>query len=799
MDKVAGHAGGAGGSESGGDFREITDSVPVMIWLTDPEGSCTYMNRRWYEFTGQTEAEALGFGWLEAIHPEDRFEISRLFSAASADRKPMRLEYRLRRADGTYGWAADTSAPRFSADGDFLGFAGTVLDVSASRRAEEEWALHGERLELATELAETGFWYIDKVRSELFWAPRTKALFGISPDARVTIRDFFEGLHPDDRERITQAYADACDPKKRAPYEVEFRTIGKEDGVLRWVFAVGRGIFDETGRCIRFLGTAKDITARKNAEKDLLEEKGKLEQSVTESNAELQQTQRRFRAIFDSTLQFIALLAPDGTVLEINQTALDWSELRPEEVVGERFWLCPSVQRTPELGKHIEAGVRRAAAGETVREQHEARGGDGVLAYLDFSLKPVIGEDGRPIWIVAEARDITELKRTQDALRQSQKLEAIGQLTGGVAHDFNNFLTIIRSSTDLLRNPRLDEERRRRYIEAIGNTVDLASKLTTQLLAFARRQSLKPEKFDPMLRIRSIGEMLHSLVGSRIEIVTDFECAKCFVEADPAQFETAIMNIALNARDAMAGVGQLKFKISEVDEIPAIRGHQPKEGRYIAVAISDTGSGIPAENLNTIFEPFFTTKEVGRGTGLGLSQVHGFVHQSGGNIEVRSEVGRGTTFVIYLPRAETLELPDPAREREPTAVPEAGHSKRVLIVEDNEEVGSFAARLLEDLGYRPDWARSAEEALEMLEAGKEFDVIFSDVVMPGMGGMELARLLRDRDPDLPVVLTSGYSTVLAEEGRQGFELLQKPYAAEELSQALWRVTSTGPTGSESRH
>jgi PAS domain S-box-containing protein len=794
---VQDHAGaGAGGSESGGEFREIADSVPVIIWVTDHDGYCTYLNRKWFEYTGQAREEALGFGWLDALHPEDRFEVSRRFAAANARREPFRFEYRLRRADGTYGWALEFGAPRFSANGVFLGYAGSMLDVSASRRAEEEWALHGERLELATELADTGFWYVDKVRGELFWAPRAKALFGMSPDAPVTMRDFFEGLHPEDRVRITQAYADACDPDKRAPYEVEFRTIGKEDGVLRWVFAVGRGIFDETGRCVRFLGTAKDITARKKAENELREEKGRLEQSVSQYTVELHRTQRRFRAIFDSTLQFMALLTPDGTMVEVNQAALEWARVRPEDVIGTPLWFSPPTQDNPGLQNKLEAAVRRAAAGEIVREQYDVRGPDGVWAHIDFSLKPVMDEEGRPMWLVAEGRDITELKRTQDALRQAQKLEAIGQLTGGVAHDFNNFLTIIRSSTDLLRNPRLDEERRHRYIDAIANTVDLASKLTSQLLAFARRQALKPEKFDPALRIRAIGEMLRSLVGSRIEVITDFECATCFVEADPTQFETALMNIALNARDAMGGEGQLKFKVFEANGIPAIRGHRAKEGRFVALEISDTGSGIPIENMNAIFEPFFTTKEVGRGTGLGLSQVYGFVNQSGGNVEVRSEVGRGTTFVIYLPRAYAPEISETVQEHEPAAASEPGHSKRVLIVEDNEEVGSFAARLLEDLGYQPNWAKSAEEALEVLESGKEFDVIFSDVVMPGMGGMELARRLRDLDPELPVVLTSGYSNVLAEEGRQGFELLEKPYAAEELSQVLWRVTSAGM---QSRH
>ena len=215
----------------------------------------------------------------------------------------------------------------------------------------------------------------------------------------------------------------------------------------------------------------------------------------------------------------MALLTPAGTVVEVNQTALDWSQITPPTSSASRSGSLPRCGATPSSRPPIKAGIRRAAAGETVREEHEMRGAGEVRAIVDFSLKPVPGERGEPIWLVAEGRDITELKRAQDALRQAQKLEAVGQLTGGVAHDFNNLLTIIKRSTDLLRKPGLAEERRRRYVDAIADTVDRAAKLTGQLLAFARRQALKPEVFDPAQRVRSITDMLRTVVGSRIEIV----------------------------------------------------------------------------------------------------------------------------------------------------------------------------------------------------------------------------------------------------------------------------------------
>ncbi|WP_255722403.1 GAF domain-containing protein [Lichenibacterium dinghuense] len=380
-----------------------------------------------------------------------------------------------------------------------------------------------------------------------------------------------------------------------------------------------------------------------------------------------------------------------------------------------------------------------------------------------------------------------ELRDAEAALRQSQKLEAVGQLTGGVAHDFNNLLTVLKSSVDLLRKPNLAEERRRRYLDAISDTVDRAAKLTGQLLAFARRQALKPEVFDAAERVRAVSEMLDSVTGSRIRVSLDLSAEPCHVRADASQFETALVNMAVNARDAMDGEGTLTLRVHDGGRLPPIRGHAGSAAAFVAVSLTDTGTGIPADRIGQIFEPFFTTKGVGKGTGLGLSQVFGFAKQSGGDVDVSSEVGRGTTFTLYLPYVPAPEATD-AGARRKTAV--AGGGRRVLVVEDNVEIGRFATQLLDDLGYQSHWAANADEALARLATpAHEFDVVFSDVVMPGMNGVDLAREIRRRHPALPVVLTSGYSHVLAEEGPQGFDLVHKPYSAEQLSRALRRATS----------
>jgi CheY-like chemotaxis protein len=363
-------------------------------------------------------------------------------------------------------------------------------------------------------------------------------------------------------------------------------------------------------------------------------------------------------------------------------------------------------------------------------------------------------------------------------------MEAIGQLTGGVAHDFNNLLTIIRSATDFLRRRELPEERRRRYVDAISETVERASNLTAQLLAFARRQPLKPQVFNVGAQVESVAQLVRPLVGARIEIKVDVQAPDCFTIADIAQFETALINLAINARDAMRDEGRLTISVRKAQGIPSLRAQAARSGDFVAVSVNDTGSGIAPENLDAIFEPFFTTKEVGKGTGLGLSQAFGFAKQSEGDIAVESRVGHGATFTIYLPQA-----PSPAAATEAAAVTSeaatTGRGYRVLVVEDNDDVGRFSTELLEDLGYVVRRAANAQEALTIL-AENEFsvDLVFSDVIMPGMNGVELANVVRERYPGLPVVLTSGYSNVLAESAHRGFELIQKPYSVESLSRIL---------------
>jgi PAS domain S-box-containing protein len=775
-------------AESEARFRNMADHAPVMTWVTDPTGACTYLNRRWYEFTGQTRKQAEGFGWLQAVHPEDRGWSGEAFLAANVRREAFQLEFRLRRHDGSYRWAIDAASPRFGQTDEFLGYVGSVFDIDERREMEERLRVGEERLRLATEAAAVGTWDFDPVTGTLSWDERCKALFGLSPNVTVDYNTFLAGLHPEDRAASDAAVKQALASEGTPDFSIEYRTIGLGDGIERWIAARGRAFFEGfegNRRARRFVGTAIDITSAKRAEEI-------LEDRVEEALA-----QRKLLAdIVEGTDAFVQVVDLNFRWLAINRAAAEEFErifgIRP--TVGQS--MLEVLASYPDRQKSVRELWSRALAGDEFTEVRAFSEPGRTRRHYELKFNVLRNQEGRRIGAYQFAYDVTQrieeqlrLAQAEESLRQAQKMEAVGQLTGGVAHDFNNLLTIIKSSTDLLRRPDIPEDRRRRYVDAISDTVDRASKLTSQLLAFARRQSLKPEIFDVADRILFITEMLRTIVGSRIQIVTNASDELCLVMADVNQFETALVNLAVNARDAMGGEGTMTVQVHTASRVPPIRNHQDRDGEFVCIALTDTGSGIEADKLNHIFEPFYTTKEVGKGTGLGLSQVFGFVKQSGGDVSVVSEVGRGSTFTLYLPRIADHGAHDSESQNAPaSSAEENGRGRRVLVVEDNIEVGRFSTQILRDLGYEPTLALNADEALKLLTEGNDFEVVFSDVVMPGMSGLELGQEIRRRHPGLPVVLTSGYSHVLAEEGRHGFELLKKPYAAADLSRMLRKMT-----------
>jgi len=545
----------------------------------------------------------------------------------------------------------------------------------------------------------------------------------------------------------------------------------------RWFDVRALRIGDPAAHRVAVLFT--DISERKRMEDALQVLNATLALQVSERTAERDQ-------LWTLSEDMLARANYEGMMSAVSPAwtrVLGWTEA---ELLSRSY---ATFMHPDDMGPSLAALARVSATRQPTRFENRIATLDGGWKPIEWTVAPE--PDGANF--IAVGRDLTltkareaELATAQEALRQAQKMEAVGQLTGGVAHDFNNLLTVIKSSTDLLKRPNLPEERRQRYIGAISDTVDRAAKLTGQLLAFARRQALKPEVFDAGQSVATISDMVGTLSGSRIKVVTDLPDEPCFINADPSQFDTALVNMAVNARDAMDGEGTLTITVHPVSVIPPIRSHPAVRGDFVAVCIEDTGAGIAPDQIEHIFEPFFTTKDVGQGTGLGLSQVFGFAKQSGGEVRVQSTVGQGTMFVLYLPRVE-------ASAHSPQAEPEPlvdGHGMCVLVVEDNADVGTFATQTLAELGYVTVWATNADEALaELVKDADRFDVVFSDVVMPGMNGIDLAHRIRRDHHDLPVLLASGYSHVLAQNGTFGFELLHKPYSVEQLSRLLRKVAT----------
>ena len=724
--------------------------------------------------------------WVARIHPDDRdATVGQLFDVLKSDSEDYAATYRIIRPnDGESRWIRVMAKIERDHSGRALRLVGADIDVTEQMLAQETLRESEERFRLIADSAPVPVWVTKLDRTRSFANQAYLDFLGL-PFEQAVVFDWRKALHPDDLPRVLQEQMSGEASLKPFVLEARYRNAA---GEWRWLRSESQARWDPTGKHIGFIGVAHDITVAKQAEIELRGLNESLERRIRERTAQLESNEAQMRAIFETSHQYQALLNGEGTVIYANKTALAGIDSDGSGVIGALFWETPWFSATPGMPEIVHEAFNKVLKGEEVRIDMMLQLPIGER-YFDFAMRPLYDRHGAVAGAVPEAVDITERRQGEEALRQSQKMEAVGQLTGGVAHDFNNLLTIIRSATDFLRRRELPEERRRRYIDAISDTVERASKLTTQLLAFARRQPLKPRVFDVGVQVENVAQLVRPLVGPRIQIDVEIGDFDAFTMADVGQFETALINLAINARDAMDGEGRLKIAVRKVGAIPALRAQPARGGDFIAVSVTDTGTGITAANLDAIFEPFFTTKDVGKGTGLGLSQAFGFAKQSGGEIAVASLPGHGATFTIYLPQAAA-----PASEAEIAGIksePAAtGRGYRVLVVEDNDDVGAFSTELLEDLGYAVRRASDARAALTLL-AEDEFavDLVFSDVIMPGMNGLELAGVLRERFPGLPVVLTSGYSNVLAENAHHGFDLIQKPYSVEALSRILRKAIS----------
>lgn len=648
------------------------------------------------------------------------------------------------------------------------------------------------RWKYALEGAGDGVWDWNNLTNEVQYSKRWKAMLGYSDeDIKNTMSEWERLLHPDDAPHV-QAALDAYGSGAQPNYSVQFRMRCK-DGSWKWILARAMAVSrDSAGHPLRTIGTHTDITRTKLDEQALLE-----------LNARLAAEQQRVRIILQNSHDAFIAVNPDGRITDWNAKAektLGWAAA---EAVGKDL---AELIIPPEFRAMHNAGFRRfldtgkATIINRVVEVN-ALHRSGNLIPIELAIAGFRVESGYAV--SAFIRDISERKlaqrleaeRTQaledarTALQHAQKLEAVGKLTGGVAHDFNNVLQVIGGNIQLLQHQLDGDANAEKRLGNMLTAVDKGAKLSAQLLAFARRQPLQPVVLNPSRTVRGMDDLLQRAMGESVNIRTIVDDGLWNTLVDPGQLENVILNLALNARDAMPDGGTLtiELKNATLDQAYARSQTELAAGDYILLAISDTGAGMTREVMDQAFEPFFTTKPTGSGTGLGLSMAYGFVKQSGGHIRIYSEVGIGTTMRIYLPRCVSNEAP--VRSHETEAI--VGGDETILVVEDDIAVQTAVVGMLKELGYQVLKADNGDEALHIIKSGTAIDVLFTDVVMPGaLSSPQLARAAREILPELAVLFTSGYTrNALISGGRieEGVQLLSKPYRREQLAQKIRQV------------
>ncbi|MGF6774751.1 PAS domain S-box-containing protein [Paraburkholderia sp. GAS199] len=584
-------------------------------------------------------------------------------------------------------------------------------------------------------------------------------------------------VHPDDVAHAESQWLRSV--AQGSTFECEFR-IRRTDGVYRWHISRALPIRDDAGQVLRWIGTHTDIEDQKSAARALERLNRTLEQQVAESTAD---RDRMWRLSTD-----IMLVADFQSIIVAVNPA--WTQLlgwEQNELIGRTFleFVHPDdrVDTLAEVGE-LSEGLR------TYKFVNRYRRRDGSYVTLSWTAVPdehFIHAVGRDITADRDAADA--LRRTELALQQAQKMETIGKLTGGVAHDFNNLLQVISGNLQLLAADVAGSERAERRLANALAGVSRGARLASQLLAFGRRQALEPKTVMIGRLIAGMEDMLRRSLGEAIEIETIMSAGLWNTFVDPTQVENAILNLAINARDAMDGAGKLTLEVGNayLDDAYAREHVEVNAGQYVLLAVTDTGCGMTPDVLAQAYEPFFTTKPEGKGTGLGLSMVYGFVKQSGGHMKTYSEPGHGTTVKLYLPRTldrEVLAAP-------PESAPVVGGAETILVVEDDEQVRTTVVDMLTELGYRVLKANDASSALVVIESGVPIDLLFTDVVMPGaLRSPELARKARERMPNLAVLFTSGYTeNSIVHGGRldAGVELLSKPYTREALARKVRHV------------
>jgi len=497
--------------------------------------------------------------------------------------------------------------------------------------------------------------------------------------------------------------------------------------------------------------------------------------------------QTLMQSIFNHLPDAVLIVDRAGTISLCNPAVARIFGYAPEELIGQTTTLlyqdAAETRRVRAIKEDLDGREEPAQVSVTFRRK------SGETFPAETAISVLRDERNDPAGYLLLSRDVSRLVAQEEALRKSQRLEAIGQLTGGIAHDFNNLLTIITGNHELLEME-LEDSGQRDLLSRANNAALMGARLTNRLLTFARRRKLEPAELDLNEQVLAMAELLRRTLGESVVLGTLLAPGLWRVRADPGEIENAVLNLAINARDAMPAGGKLIIETSNVvlDATDVAAEVGLAAGEYVRLAVSDTGAGMSHEVLARAFEPFFTTKEPGKGTGLGLSVIYGFVRQSGGHVTASSALGKGTTVTLYLPRVDAGAVETIAPARPASSAPMA--REIILLVEDNAEVRAVTARRLRHLGYRVIEAESGARAIEIFNAGRKIDLVFSDVVMPGMSGFELAHWLASHQPSVPVLLASGFAEDVARAGEppaSGLEILRKPYSGAEMAQALRRA------------
>jgi PAS domain S-box-containing protein len=663
--------------------------------------------------------------------------------------------------------------PRRDAEGRVVKWYGATEDIHERRLAEAELRESEARFRAITEAMPQIVWAAKPDGSHDFYNARWYEFTGAPSGS--TDGDGWNGVfHPEDQPRAWTRWRRSLETGE--PYEIEYR-LRHHSGRYHWVLGRALAVRDATGRIERWLGTCTDIDDQVRAREMLSAYRAELERQVEE------RTRERDR-IWNLSADLFGVMGFDGYLKAINPA---WTRLLGYDESTLLSTHVSQIAHPDDLPKVEHDLLARLRRGEVVHGfEDRLRAADGRYVLLSWTASPA-GEV-----FYATGRDVTQEREREEQLRQAQKMEAVGQLTGGVAHDFNNLLQIVLGNLEILqRNLPQDAARLRRSTENAMQGARRAATLTERLLAFSRRQPLAPKPVEPNALVSGMSELLARALDETVALECVLGPGVWRVEIDPNQLESAILNLAVNARDAMPDGGTLKVETSNtyLDDEFVQQSPEVVAGPYVAICVTDSGTGMDPASVVRAFEPFFTTKEPGKGTGLGLSQVYGFVRQSGGHVRIQSEPGQGTSVWIYLPRYTGAMAEETVSEARTAP---AGR-ETVLVVEDDENVRSYSVEVLRELGYRVVEASTGPAALALLEqaGGAEVDLLFTDVVLPGgLNGEQLALQARERRPGLKVLFTTGYArNAIVHHGRleAGVQLITKPFTYSDLAAKVREV------------